>query len=200
MSNKQVQNVYCDFTKSNNAGISKIFSLFQIILQDAVKLSSYTTILFCVFQIDMQKLIGTVDVKSTAVYFHAQMSTPGYSTINTAVPLDLIKFNVGNAYSATGIFVAPTAGNYYFAFSGISDNNDIARVVLQVKSGTGAWTNIGQAYGHRTYQTFSLQSTLQLLKDDQVRLYLTEGKIHDSNLHYYTNFDGWLIQEKELTV
>ena len=199
MSNKQVQNVYCDFSQNNDAG-KEIFSLLQINLQDTVNFFSYITILFCAFQTDMQKLIGTVDVKSTAVYFQAQMSTPGYSTIDTTVPLDLIKFNVGNAYSATGIFVAPTAGNYYFAFSGISDNNAIARVVLQVKSGTGAWTSVGETYGHTNLQTFSLQSSLQLLKDDQVRLYLKEGKIHDSNLHYYTNFDGWLIQEKELTV
>jgi hypothetical protein len=148
----------------------------------------------------MQKLIGTVDVKSTVVYFHAQMSTPGYSTINTAVPLDLIKFNVGNAYSATGIFVVPTAGNYYFAFSGISANNAIARVLLQVKSGTGAWTSVGETYGHTNLQTFTLQSTLQLLKDDQVRLYLSEGRIHDNSMRFYTNFDGWLIEEKELTV
>jgi hypothetical protein len=61
-------------------------------------------------KIELQKLIGTVDVKSTPTYFYAQM-TASYSTVNTAVPFGSAKVNVGNAFTAsTGIFVAPTPG------------------------------------------------------------------------------------------
>jgi hypothetical protein len=52
-------------------------------------------------------MIGTVDVKSTAIYFYAQM-TMIYSAALTTVQFDSIKLNVGTALNpVTGIFVAP---------------------------------------------------------------------------------------------
>jgi hypothetical protein len=110
------------------------------------------------------------------------------------VPFDLLKLNVGNAMSVTGIFVAPKSGKYFLLYSGISDHNVNARVELQVKNATADWARIGQAYGHVTHQTFSLQSTLDLAKGDQIRLMLLEGKIHDNEFHY-TNFIGQLLEE-----
>jgi hypothetical protein len=106
------------------------------------------------------------------------MST-GCSTLNTGVTFDSIKLNVGDALSSTGIFVAPTPGIYDFADSGISEDNDVARVLLQMKTATTGWTRVGDAYGNTSYQTFTLHSGLQFLKDDQIRFFLTEGKIHE---------------------
>ena len=143
----------------------------------------------------MQTIIGIVDVKSTAVYFHAQL-TSTYSSVNTGVVFGSIKLNLGNALNPeTGVFVAPTPGKYYFAYSGISDNGVDVRVLLQVKTVTGDWAGIGEGYGDLSYKTFSFHGTLQLLKDDQVRLFLTEGRIHESDTHIYTNYVGWLIEE-----
>ncbi len=147
---------------------------------------------------DFQQLIGVVDVKSTQVYFYAQKST-SYSTVGTGVPFDLIELNVGNAFSSSGEFVAPRPGIYYFAFSGISDNAVVARVVLQLKTATVDWTGVGEAYGSSTYQTLTLFSTLQLSQGDQIRIYLKEGIVFD-DARSYTHFVGWLIDEDELPV
>ncbi|XP_046448033.1 uncharacterized protein LOC124196842 isoform X4 [Daphnia pulex] len=167
MISKQVQNVYCDFSKSNDAGL--------------------------------QKWIGIVDVKSAPVYFQAQR-TSSYSTVDSVVPFDLIRLNDGKALDPSGVFVAPAPGKYFFGFSGLSDNGALARVVLEVKTATVDWSRVGEGYGDTTFKTFAFHATLELLKGDQVRLVLTEGAIHDSDLHFYTNFVGVLIAQNELTV
>ncbi|XP_046640766.1 uncharacterized protein LOC124326145 isoform X3 [Daphnia pulicaria] len=167
MISKQVQNVYCDFSKSNDAGL--------------------------------QKWIGIVDVKSAPVYFQAQRTT-SYSTVGSVVPFDLIRLNDGKALDPSGVFVAPAPGKYFFGFSGLSDNGALARVVLEVKNATVDWSRVGEGYGDNKFKTFAFHATLELLKGDQVRLVLTEGAIHDSDLHFYTNFFGVFIAQNELTV
>jgi hypothetical protein len=148
----------------------------------------------------LQKWIGIVDVKSAPVYFHAQRTT-SYSTVGSVVPFDSIKLNVGNAFDPSGVFVAPAPGKYFFGFSGLSDNGALARVVLEVKNATSLdWSRVGEGYGDTTFKTFAFHATLELLKGDQVRLVLTEGAIHDSDLHFYTNFFGVFIAQNELTV
>jgi hypothetical protein len=140
-------------------------------------------------------------VKSTAIYFHAQM-TKTYSAALTTVQFDSIKLNVGTALNpATGIFIAPTPGKYYFAFSGMSDDRAIAIVDLEMmKTGTTDWIQVGEGFGDTTYKTFSVHATLQLVKGDQVRVYLLQGRIHEARLRYFFNYVGWLLEENELTV
>jgi hypothetical protein len=150
----------------------------------------------------LQKWIGTVDVKSTPVHFYAQIST-SFSTADNAIPFDSIKFNLGNAYSATGEFVAPTSGIYYFACSGVGFNlGNVLNFSLQKKSGTGEWTDVGTTLGIFNAQRypFTLQSTLQLFKDDQVRLFLYQGIIFGEDEMQYTHFLGWLIEEDQFPV
>jgi hypothetical protein len=145
-------------------------------------------------------MIGTVDVKSTPTYFHAQ-KTKIYSTAPTTIPFDSIKLNEGNALNpATGIFVAPTPGKYYFTYSGISAEGFYARVQLQTaKTGTADWIRVAEAYGDVTYKTFSIHAILQLAKGDQVRLYLHYGTIYENTQYIYTNYVGWLIEDTDLT-
>lgn len=132
--NKQVQNVYCDFTKSGSAGIASTAKCFVLIKMTYI-------------QTDFQKLIGIVDVKSTQVYFYAQMSSPGYySTTNTAIPFDVIKFNVGVAYSATGVFVASTSGNILFCGDGFFSLLRKPNWLGQTKTaGTTNWISVPHA-------------------------------------------------------
>ncbi|EFX71099.1 hypothetical protein DAPPUDRAFT_256153 [Daphnia pulex] len=102
--------------------------------------------------------------------------------------------NVGNPMNLpTGIFGAPRPGKYYFRYSGISESNE-GRVLLQMKTETEDWFTIGQGYSATTFETFSLQSTLQLLKGDRIRMFLLRGSIHDNAAHY-TNFVGRLVEE-----
>ncbi len=148
----------------------------------------------------MQKWIGIVDVKSAPVYFQAQRTT-SYSTVGSVVPFDLIRLNDGKALDPSGVFVAPAPGKYFFGFSGLSDNGALARVVLEVKNASSLdWSRVGEGYGDNKFKTFAFHATLELLKDDQVRLVLTQGAIHDSDIHFYTNFFGVFIAQNELTV
>ena len=150
----------------------------------------------------MQIWIGTVDVKSKHVHFYAQISA-SFSTADNAIPFDSIKFNLGNAYSATGEFVAPTSGIYYFACSGVCYTlGKELNFSLQKKSGTADWTDVGSTLGifSPLQYPFTLQSTLQLFKDDQVRLFLYHGIIFGEDEMQYTHFLGWLIEEDQLPV
>ena len=140
-----------------------------------------------------QTWIGFADVKSTPVYFYVQRNT-NYLTKNSVVPFEVTKLNVGNAMNAAaGTFIAPRSGKYFFSASGLSlDSTSDGNVVLQLN---GAF--IGRGSGNGQYETFSIQSTLQLNMGDQVRLYLKDGTLHDTSDHA-THFVGFLLEESDV--
>ncbi len=141
------------------------------------------------FYAGFQSFIGYADVKSTPVYFYVQTNVL-HSTVNTAIPFEVTRTNVGNAMNpSTGIFTAPRPGKYFFTYSGISNNNDWSQIVLQLNG-----VLLGTAHSVTIYDTFSHHATLQLSKGDQIRLFLTHGSVHgDGNL--FTSFVGILIEE-----
>lgn len=148
-------------------------------------------------------MIGTVDVKSTPTYFYAQL-TSSFSTVNSAVPFGSVIVNEGNAFTS-GIFKAPTKGKYYFAFSGVNErsaSNNVRVGLEKLPTGDTIWQPVGEAYsagGAQTTLTFTLHATLDLSKDDQVRLLLRQGTIFE-NVNRLTHYVGWLISESELPV
>jgi hypothetical protein len=108
--------------------------------------------------------------------------------------------NVGNAISSSGLFVAPRSGKYFFAFTGVSDRVDDARVDMQMKTdATSNWIKIGQVYGQKNFQTLTLQYILQLGSNDQIRLILKGGMLHsnkpETSYGPFTSFAGWLMEE-----
>ncbi|XP_046654273.1 uncharacterized protein LOC124345613 [Daphnia pulicaria] len=144
---------------------------------------------------DFQKVIGSFVVKSGPVYFHAQ-STTSFRSVNTAIPFNLIRMNVGNAISSSGLFVAPRSGKYFFAFTGLSPDNYV-RVEFQMRTGVNSnWIKLGHAFGQKNYQTLTLQYILQLGRGDQIRLMLQDGVLHsDTPFGPITSFSGWLMEE-----
>ncbi|XP_046640282.1 uncharacterized protein LOC124323313 [Daphnia pulicaria] len=139
--------------------------------------------------------IGFADVKSSSAYFYVQRNTV-YSTINSVIPFEITRTNVGNAINpSTGIFIAPRPGKYFFGFSGVADvtqGTNAARVDLQLNG-----VKIAQGYSHTTLDTFALQSTLEL-KGDQIRLFLAAGAIVDGTGLQHTTFVGWLVEEDDV--
>lgn len=134
-------------------------------------------------------MIGYADVKSVPVHFHAQR-IGNYDAINTVVPYNLMRMNVGGAFNpSTGVFVAPKPGKYYFAFSGLGWGSAV-KVQLQMKSGSADWIKIGEnhALGWSTM-------ALQLAQADQVRSFHLLGIIHDRDGNNFSNFIGWLLEE-----
>jgi hypothetical protein len=101
----------------------------------------------------------------------------------------------------TGKFTAPRTGKYFFSLSGLgyfpaSSSNQGMQLHL-VKNGS----KIADAHCDTTspggqYETFSLQSTLQLQVGDQIWVEIS-GISAGAHLHgnRNTHFTGWLLQE-----
>ena len=95
--------------------------------------------------------------------------------------------------------MAPLNGKYFFAYSRLCWDNE-AKIQLQMEtsgtktSGIATWLKIGDAHC-TTYNTLSIQSTLQLVEGDGVRIYLSLGTTHDADGNNFTNYVGWLLEE-----
>ena len=141
------------------------------------------------FYAGFQTFIGYADVKSTPVYFYVQTNVH-HSTVNTAIPFEVTRTNVGNAMNpSTGIFTAPRPGKYFFTYSGISNSGstDVELQLNGVLIGTGHSTGI--------FDTFSHHATLQLSKGDQIRLFLKSGSVFGVSNRLFSTFVGMLIEE-----
>jgi len=143
---------------------------------------------------DFQKSIGYVNVRSFPVYFYAQRDG-NYDAVDTVIPFNKINLNEGTALDgSTGEFLAPLTGKYFFSYSGLCWDNE-AKIQLQIRpSGTSPWLKIGDAHC-TAFNTLSIQSTLQLVEGDGVRIYLSLGTTHDADGNHFTNFVGWLLEE-----
>ena len=149
-----------------------------------------------------QTWIGYVDVKSSPVYFYVQRNAIGFNIIGTPIPFDREILNVGGAMNLTsGKFTAPRDGIYSFSFNGLawfpaSSTTVFLRVYMYLDGSNIARGNadeIGTAY---QYETFSLQSKLNLQKGDQIWIQIESMStgVYLDGL-YYTHFSGHLLEE-----
>lgn len=106
--------------------------------------------------------------------------------------------------ASSGIFTAPRTGIYSFFLSGMATiPSSTSRLFL----GIGFYLNgfrIGSCWADEIStgsqdETYSLQSTLNLLAGDQVWLEIdfesTGVYLNDNLGAHYTHFTGWLLQE-----
>ncbi|XP_046647750.1 uncharacterized protein LOC124337771 [Daphnia pulicaria] len=163
---------------------------------------------------EMQKWIGFADVKSSPTYFYVSRSNP-FTETNTPITFDVEQLNVGRAMNLqTGKFVAARAGKYSFSVSGVAyfpytpltpglynETPVLASFRFQISLiKNGNW--IGSGYSHTTntggtFETFSLDSTLSLIKGDQVWVEISE--MSDKVLLYgrrFTHFTGVFLEEE----
>lgn len=146
--------------------------------------------------------IGVNEIISSPVQFYVQKSR-SWSTLNTPMPFELERLNVGGAMNlASGVFTAPKAGSYSFAFSAVangvvSNSRGTAFVDLRLNGGSIGHGNSGVS-GADGFFTVSIHATLKLKIGDQITLVLdgvNGGGFYDEPNHRYTHFTGILLEE-----
>ncbi|EFX87180.1 C1q and tumor necrosis factor-related protein 2 [Daphnia pulex] len=157
-----------------------------------------------------QTWIGFDDVKSSPTYFTVQRFQ-NFRQQDVPIPFDVELLNVGGAMNAqTGKFTAPRAGTYFFSFVGWAY---FSPSTSQVNINVGLFLNgnsIGRGHADEMtnnlqigdqYETFTLQSTLNLQAGNQIWLQMfgsSSGALLTGSYasSYVTTFTGLLLQEE----
>jgi hypothetical protein len=154
--------------------------------------------------LDLQKWIGSNDIKSVPTYFYVTRITP-FSTIRTPIPFDLAKVNMGNAMElASGKFRAPRSGIYFFSFTGHalfpqSVSEVELAVSLYLNGNRVGWAEVEETNtSDGQFSPLTLQSTINLKAGDQIWLQIvsiSEGTVLFNARNHYTHFTGWMLEE-----
>ena len=176
-------------------------TLVKIIIFTLYNNNFAVKLVFLIYE-GFQKWIGFEDIISSPTYFYVQKSLNDFNQINTPIPFEVERLNVGGAMNLqTGKFTAPRTGKYFFSLSGIGyfppSSSNLYMNLHLVKNGS----RIAKTYSDTTspggqYESFSLQSTLQLQVGDQIWVDIS-GIAVGAHFHGNTNthFTGWLLQE-----
>ena len=124
-------------------------------------------------------------------------------TVNTPIPFDVERLNVGGAMkSTTGIFTAPRDGIYSFSFTGLAylpASSSRVRLIVEIYLNDNFIGYAGYADEDNTtgqFETFSHQSAYNLTAGDKIWV-----QIYDMPTgaylrgYYYTYFSGYLVEE-----
>ena len=175
-------------------------TLVKIIIFTLYNNNFAVKLVFLIYE-GFQKWIGFEDIISLPTYFYVQ-KTINFNQANTPIPFEVEILNVGGAMNLqTGKFTAPRTGKYFFSLSGLgyfpASSSYLYMYLHLVKNGS----RIANAHSDTTspggeWETFSLQSTLQLQVGDQIWVEIG-GISAGARLHgdSYTHFTGWLLQE-----
>lgn len=149
-------------------------------------------LLICLFAV-IQELVGTVEIKTKKAHFYAQRNST-FSTPNAVIPFQIARLNEGNAFGlASGTFIAPVVGIYYFQFSAVknfSPNYFVAR--LRVNN-----VNVGSTTTNSNLSNtgVSLSASIRLAMGDRVNLFSCCGGVFVEDSTHLTHFTSWLAEE-----
>lgn len=172
MGMKSVESVYCDFSNATS-------------------------------DTGYQTWIGHVDVKSSPAYFFV-LRDQIFNETRTPIPFDIVQLNVGAAYDKnSGVFTAPVTGKYYFTVSGMAafpGTYITTRLFFQIglykNNEAMAFAMADNVSDYYENESFSFQSTLELIKGDQISVQIY-GMSQAASLMTgtYTQFNGFLLEE-----
>ncbi len=182
--------IYCNFNANKNG--TTCFSLICYCLSNSFLFT------------DKQKWIGYADVKSAPVHFYVQRNFD-FNTTRTPIPFTFAVVNEGNAMNLTsGKFTVPRPGIYFVSFVGVARLERSSSVgfvsKLYLNGNLIGSSNVNEHSGPvNQYSPLTLQSTLNLKKDDQVLVrinyYGSSSYLYDSSSHF-THFTGFLLEEE----
>ena len=138
----------------------------------------------------MQTVGGGTSSPANQVSFHTQGTSIGdFASIDQVVPYEKLLTNIGGGMNnpQSGIFTAPIAGLYYFAWSGMAGQGP-AGVTLKLNGNI----NLVSSWAERDKGNMNIHALVQLKKDDQVSAVLKRGVIYDDEAQY-TSFIGILL-------
>lgn len=162
------------------------------------------------FDPDFENWIGYQDLKTRSTYFHVQ-KTEKFSIVDIPIPFERLLLNEGAAMNLrTGIFTAPVAGIYFFSFTGLVQfqmtsigvlSEFAVRLFLNNQEVGRSQINEVSAVTNPYYLIpITLQSTLPLRANDEVWVQIARGSVYgdlfDYSDTYFTNFNGWLLEEE----
>ena len=141
-----------------------------------------------IYILAVETLIGIVDIKSSPVQFYVQR-TSSYSTVETVIPWQVTRLNLGNAMNVgSGVFTAPKGGVYHFHFTGYATSTS-QNPEIRVNG-----ESIGQSFCRDG--TCTMHSTVELKESDTVAVFLRGGTLfEDVPNNSFTHFTGWLDEE-----
>lgn len=147
-----------------------------------------------VFCIKGKESPGEVVSKAISVSFSVGINA-SYSRVNTIIPYQWELLNIGGAMNtSTGIFTAPVAGTYYFAYSGMRYYTAGQSNVALQKNGVTIASSYAPGVGS-TACLSGIQAMLELVPNDTINLMLIYGQISDIADTFSSAFTGFLVRQ-----
>ena len=149
---------------------------------------------FFVFFIIGKQVAGGIVPKAISVSFSVGLNS-SYSKVNTIIPYQWELLNTGGAMNiSSGIFTAPVAGTYYFAYSGMRYYTAAQSNVALQKNGVTIASSYAPGIGSTTGLS-GIQAVFELVPNDTINLMLIYGQISDIVDTFSSAFTGFLVKQ-----
>jgi len=117
------------------------------------------------------------------------MARHGGATVSPGniIPFDIVDLNIGGAYIAAGVFIAPVAGIYQFSFLIQADYYCDTFIRAEFRVNNSVYTNIWASYNHPNVSSGGSSVIVQLAAGGNVTMNHHNG----CGTYYYATGSNW---------